>query len=401
VGEASSRVDEQARALSRSLEQALTDAGGLWAAAAAERAADEARTGARLADALDLARSALRNGATDIGHARTHLLSTISGAEAEGFSVGEDGSVTAPSLPPVMTSPEQAAAAMEERNARQAVLNERAGALAGDIGAALGAVAVADAATADALAGIEIPQTLESAVEAYIERALTSKDLLAALGTAGGAVALGLTLKKAVGLFGRSRAFLDFLKASSAPITDYQTFLRNMGASDDALRAFMNGKANGGFARFLIGSRAAQLAGRAFLPLTVATGAMDAVTGGGYDGARGWATRGFGVAGAVGGGALLASSAGLIALGPVGVGIAGVAVLGYGAWTLGNYVYDHWDDITEFGGAALEWAGDRAGDAYEAASAATEWAGDRLSDAGEALEDLGSSAVSTLSFGLL
>ena len=312
VGEASTKVDEQARSLSRTLEQALTEARGYWAMAASERAAEEARTGARLADALDLARAALRTGATDIGHARTQLLDTIAGAEAEGFSVGEDGSVTAPTLPPVLTSPENGAAAAADRNAEQGRLNDRAGALAADIGAALTGVGTADAATGEALGGIDIPQTLESAVEAYIERAITSRDLLGALGTAGGAVALGLVLKKSVGLFGRSRSFLDFLRASSAPITDYQTFLRNMGASDDALRAFMNGKADGGLARFLIGSRAARIAGKVFLPLTVATGAFDAVTGGGYDGARGWATRGFGLAGAAGGGALLASSAGLI-----------------------------------------------------------------------------------------
>jgi hypothetical protein len=401
VGEASTQVDGQARALSRTLEQALTEARGYWAMAAAERAAEEARTGAKLADALDLARTALRTGATDIGHARSMLLDTIAGAESEGFTVGDDGSVTAPTLPPVMSSPENAAAAAADRNAHQAQLNDRAGALASDIGTALTGVGTADSATAEALGGIEFPQSLESAVDAYIERAVTSRDLLGALGTAGGAVTLGLVLKKSIGLFGRSKSFLDFLKASSAPITDYQTFLRDMGASDDALRAFMNGKADGGFARFLIGSRAARIAGKAFLPLTVVTGVMDTVTGGGYDGARGWATRGFGLAGAAGGGALLASSAGLIALGPVGVGIAGAAVLGYGAWTLGNYVYDHWDDIKEFGGAALEWTGDRLGDAYDAASTATEWAGDRLEDAGETLEDVGSSALDTVSFGLL
>jgi hypothetical protein len=401
LGEVSTTVDQEARALSRTLEEALTDAQGFWAMAATERAAEEARTGAQLADALDLARSALRTGATDIGHARTRLLDTIAGAEAEGFTVGEDGSVTAPTLPPVMTSPEDAAAAAADRSAAQGRLNDRAGALADDIGAALTGVGTADSATGEALGGIDFPQTLESAVEAYIERAIASRDLLGALGTSGGAVALGLALKKAVGLFGRSRSFLDFLKASSAPITDYETFLRNVGASDDAFRAFMNGKATGGLARFLIGTRAAQLAGRAFVPLTVITGAADAFTGGGYEGARGWATQGFGVAGAVGGSALLASSAGLIALGPVGLGIAGAAVLGYGAWSLGNYVYDHWDDITEFGGAALDWTGDRLGDVSDAASAATEWAGDRLEDAGDTLKDVGSSALDTVSFGLL
>jgi hypothetical protein len=150
-----------------------------------------------------------------------------------------------------------------------------------------------------------------------------------------------------------------------------------------------------------MGSKAAKIAGKAFLPLTVATGLLDAATGGGYDGARGWATRGFGLAGAAGGGALLASSAGLLALGPVGAGIAGAAVLGYGVWTLGNAVYDNWDNITEFGGKALDWTGDRLADAGEGISKATDWAGDRLSDAGEGLKDIGKGAVKTLSFGLL
>lgn len=402
VGEASTAVDREAKAISRSLEDALTDAGGQWAVAARDRAAHEARTGAQLADALDLARAALRSGAADIGHARTRLLHTIAGAEGEGFRVGEDGAVTAPTLPPVMSSPEHAAAAAAARNSDQERLNDRAGVLAADIGEALGAVAAADSGTARALGGVDIPQTLESAVDAYLDRAWQTRDLLGALGAAGaGAVSLAALLKRSVGLFGRSKSFLDFLKASSAPITDYQTFLRNLDAGDDAIKAFVNGKADGGLARFLLGSRAAKLAGKAFLPLTFVTGAMDTFTGGGYDGARGWATRGFGLAGAAGAGTLMAASAGLVALGPVGWTVAGAAVLGYGAWSLGNYVYDHWDDITEFGGKALDWTGDRLGDVADAASAATDWAGDRLSDAGDALEDAGESALHTVSFGLL
>ena len=73
----------------------------------------------------------------------------------------------------------------------------------------------------------------------------------------------------------------------------------------------------------------------------------------------------------------------------------------YGAWTLGNYVYDHWDDITEFGGKALDWTGDRLDDVADAADAATDWAGDRLADAGNALEAAGRSAVHTVTLGLL
>lgn len=402
VGDASTAVDAEARSLARAVEDALSQAGGQWSDAARDRAADEARIGARLADALDTARQALGRGATDIGRARTALLDTITAAEADGFRVADNGSVRPPSLPPVLTSPDHAAAALASRNAEQKRLNERAQGIADDVSAALQVVAAADGDTARSLSDIRFPQTLESAVDAYLDRAWRTRDLLGALGAAGaGAVSLAALLKKSVGLFGRSRAFLDFLKSSTAPITDYETFLRNINASDDALKAFVNGKADGGLARFLIGSRAAKLAGRVFLPLTVATGALDAVTGGGYDGARGWATRGFGLAGAAGGGALLASSAGLIALGPVGAGIAGAAVLGYGAWALGNYVYDHWDDITEFGGRALDWTGDRLGDVAEGAGAAADWAGDRISDVGGALEDSGKSVLHTVSLGLL
>jgi hypothetical protein len=402
VGEASSAVDTQARSLARALETALTEAGGQWAAAARDRAADEARIGAQLADALDTARQALTRGATDIGHARNALLHSISAAEAEGFAVADNGSVTPPTLPPVLTSPDHAAAALASRNAEQKRLNDRAQAIAEDISTALQSVATADGTVARSLGDVDFPQTLESAVDAYLDRAWQTRDLLGSLGAAGaGAVSLAALLKRSVGLFGRSRSFLDFLKSSTAPITDYETFLRNINAGDDALKAFVNGTADGGLARFLIGSRAARLAGKAFLPLTVVTGTMDAVTGGGYDGARGWATRGFGLAGAAGGGALLAGSAGLVALGPVGVGIAGAAVLGYGAWTMGNYVDDHWDDITDFGGRALDWTGDRLGDAADAAGAAADWAGDRLSDAGDAVKDTGKSVLHTVSLGIL
>ena len=214
------------------------------------------------------------------------------------------------------------------------------------------------------------------------------------LGAGGGAVAAALAAKDSWKVISKSTALLRFLDHSSKPITDYDTFLRNMRTADAALAEFKAGKPNGGALRFLMGSRAAGIAGKAFLPLTVATGAMDAVTGGGYDGARGWATRGFGAAGAIGAGTLLASSAGLIALGPVGLGVAGAAVLGYGAWSAGNFIWDHREQIGEFVGDAASWTGDRLSDAKD-------WADDRLSDAGDAIQDVGKKAVSTLSFGLL
>jgi hypothetical protein len=236
--------------------------------------------------------------------------------------------------------------------------------------------------------------TVESAVRDYLERVGENRgDWLGALGGGAGAAAVALGLKDVWKVISKSGALLRFLNASTQPITDYATFLRNMGAADDALREFARGKANGGVLRFALGSRAATTLGRAFLPLTAATGAMDAVTGGDYDGARGWATRGFGAAGALGAGALLASSAGLVALGPVGLGIAGAAVIGYGAWSLGNFALDHREQIGHAVGTAAEWTGDRLSDA-------TEWAGTRLSDAGNAIENVGKKALSTVSFGL-
>lgn len=402
LGRASSVVDDQVDQLRRSLERMLEDAGGHWAQAAGERAAEEVRTGVRLADALDTARRVLRDGAGEIGAARTTLMAQMDAARGEGFVVDDDGRVTAPTLPPVMSAPDDAAVALASRDARQRSLDERAQQVADGISSGLASVAAADAATAQRLADVEIPQTLESAVEAYLERALASRDLLGALGAAGaGGAALALTLKNAARLFGKTSALAQFLRASAAPITDYGTFLRNLGAADDALDVFRRGPADGGLARFLVGTRAAGVLGKAFLPLTVVTGLADVVTGGGHDGARGWATRGFGVAGVAGAGTLVASSLGLVALGPVGAGIAGVAVLGYGLWTAGSLVHDHWDDITEFGGRAAGWVGDRWDDTTAAVDSATDWAGDRLADAGGALEDMGRSTVSTLSFGVL
>lgn len=402
LAQISEAMDVQVSRLRRSLERALEDADGRWSVSAAERASEEARTGARLAAAVDDAQSALRAGAADLGSARRVLLDRIDTARTAGFSVADDGAVTAPTLPPVVSAPEDAAAALAERNERQRLLNNQAIAIATEIASALAAVETTDALVASKLNDISVPQTLLSAVDAYLERAASTGDLLEALGKAGaGAAALALTLKNALQIFGKTSALASFLRASAAPITDYAALLRNFSAADDALNVFMRGQANGGFARFLMGSQAARLAGKAFLPLTIASGLFDGITGGGHDGARGWATRGFGLAGAAGAGTLIAASAGLVALGPVGVGIAAAAVIGYGAWTAGNFIYDHWDDIQDFGSAASDWVGDRLHDASDAVNSAKDWAGDRLSDAGGSIVDAGKTTVSTLSFGLL
>ena len=90
------------------------------------------------------------------------------------------------------------------------------------------------------------------------------------------------------------------------------------------------------------------------------------------------ATQAFGAAGAAGGVALLLGVAN-----PVGATIAGAAVLGYGAWTVGNMIYDHRAEIAE------------------SFNTAKDWAGERLSDAGDFVADQGKKVLSTVSFGLL
>ena len=412
VSRAATSVEQAADGTRSTMEDLQSTWDGDAAGAAADRAAEERRTGLALADALEQARGILDRGASDVGRARQRVLDVVADAEAEGFTVSNAGEVTPPTLPPVVSSPEGAAAAVEQRNGQQRQLNAQAQNLADDLSRALTAAAEADSSVASSLSGVSFPESLDSAAAAYLERLVTSGDPLGALGAVGaGGVALALSLKNLAKTGTKAKNLVDFFRASSAPITDYDAFVKNLRNADAALDTLRNGPANGGLMRFVSGSKAAKLAGRAFLPLTVLTGGIDAVTGGGYDGARGWGTRAAGAAGAVGAGALVASSAGLIALGPVGLGIAGAAVVGYGLWSAGNYVYDNWDDITEFTGRAADWVGDRAGDAYgavsEAAGDAKDWAADRLEEAGETVgdavdgaTDLGKKALSTASFGL-
>lgn len=390
---------EASRATVRRLTSVWT---GDAATAAADRVAKEVATGFELAEALAAARDVLDGGARDLGEARRSVLATVQAVEADGFRVGADGSVTPPSLPPVMYAPEDAERVLAEREAEARRLTADAQAHADRIGTGLRAVATVDERVATRLGEVDVPQSLRAAVDAYLRRVMENGDVLGALGAVGaGGVALAQTIQKLVGLSTRGSAFLQFLRASSAPITHYQAMLDSFRLADDALDRFRYGKADGGFLRAIIGSRAARLAGRAFLPLTVLTGAADAITGGGYDGARGWATRGFGLAGATGAGALLA--AGALGLGPVGIAIAGGAVLAYGAWSLGNLAWDNREAIGEFVTSAATGVRDAAVGAWnatgEALDDAKDWAGDKLSDAGDALSDAGKGLLDVVSFG--
>lgn len=97
------------------------------------------------------------------------------------------------------------------------------------------------------------------------------------------------------------------------------------------------------------------------------------------------------VAGVAAGGYMLATGAGLIAVTPVGAAfVLGVGVAA-GAWALGTYVYDHWDDITHGVDVATDWVADTAtrgwNEATSAVSGAVDDLGEGLSDFGGAVAD--------------
>ncbi|MFF1528007.1 hypothetical protein [Cellulomonas sp. NPDC058312] len=409
VGTAQEAVDAQVRAAKTAMTRLTDHWDGDAAQAAAQRMASEATTGFALADALESARTALSSGSTDLARAKSALLSTVDTATAGGFRVDADGRVTAPTLPPVMTAPGDPEGAGAKRDADQRALNDDAQVHADAIATALQDVATTDQRVADTLAAVEVPQTLQSAVDAYLQRAFASGDVIGAFGsvTAGG-IALAQVIKGVLKSASKGKAFLDFLKASSAPITHYAAMVENFAKADAALDVFKNGKAVNPLLARILGPGAAnamRVAGKAFLPLTVATGLVDAVTGGGYDGARGWATRGFGLAGAAGAGTLIAVGTGALALGPVGLAVAGGAVLAYGAWSLGNLVWDNREAIGDFfvsaGGAVKDVAVGAWNATTDAVSDAADWAGDQVDKAKDAVTDFGKGALDVLSFGLL
>lgn len=132
----------------------------------------------------------------------------------------------------------------------------------------------------------------------------------------------------------------------------------------EALKVFMQGAKDGGLLGKLGIPALGKLLGKAFLPLTAITGVVDVFTGGGYDGWRGWATRGFGLAGAAGAATLLIGGAALVASAPVTATVAAVAVAGYGLWSAGNYVYDNWGTIVDTGKRVIDQVGSTAGQVW-------------------------------------
>ena len=236
------------------------------------------------------------------------------------------------------------------------------------------------------LAGV--PDTTDPAAEAGAPGAERKREIFEALGIplgVLGALTAGMAGKKALTLLQKSGQLARYQRYATAPgATAFeQRFNQQMAAR--TLQQFRTGfpKAGAHLQRGALGtamrglgnSRAAQLAGKAFLPLTVVTGGVDAFTGGGYGGVRGGITRGLGAAGAIGATALMFT--------PVGATAAGAAVLAYGAWKVGNLVYDHRAEIAE------------------GFNAAKDWAGRTLSGIGDSVADSGKKVLSSVSFGLL
>ncbi|MFF1528199.1 hypothetical protein [Cellulomonas sp. NPDC058312] len=235
------------------------------------------------------------------------------------------------------------------------------------------------------------------------------------VGVPDGAVRLAQVGKDTVQLGSKARAYRQFVRSGFAPVAGRpRAALREGAKAAAALRRFcFGGEGSGVLARMRVPGAA--VVGRAFLPVTIYSGVSDALTGGGYSGGRGAATRALGAVGAAGATALLASSmaptlgAGALALGPVGLAVAGAAVLAYGAWSLGNLVWDHREAIGDFLGSAWSGIGDAAARARDvgvrAASAAVDWARDRIGSvtrrAADAVGDVAGGLLRVLSFGSL
>lgn len=146
----------------------------------------------------------------------------------------------------------------------------------------------------------------------------------------------------------------------------------------EALKVLMQGARDGGLLGKIGLPALGRLMGKAFLPLTALSGAVDVFTGGGYDGWRGWATRGFGLAGAAGAATLLLGGAAMVASAPVTATVAAVAVTAYGLWSAGSYVVDHWSTIRDTASRVTHQVGETAGRVWSGVSsgydAAIGWA---------------------------
>jgi uncharacterized protein YukE len=183
--------------------------------------------------------------------------------------------------------------------------------------------------------------------------------------------ALWSTVKKPLNAFTKAKALLAFVNAiRAAGLPAAATSVKVA----EALRVLTHGSAPGWLATKLGLGGVMRTAGKAFLPITLATGLWDGITGGNQEGWHKVATHGFGLAGAAGAGVLLASGAGLIAAAPVTLAVAGGAVVAYGAWSAYTTVRDNWGTITDRVGRVTSAIGDSATRAWQGVSSGYEQA---------------------------
>ena len=172
-------------------------------------------------------------------------------------------------------------------------------------------------------------------------------------------VVTGDAIRRIVSVGGRLGNLAKFFSALALPATGFAALTRAE-RFIEAGRAFIHGTSSNPLLK---------LASRIALPLTVVSAIGDVWTGGGYQGGRKWATRGFALAGGTGAVVLIAGGIGAVVTAPITATVAAVAVTAYALWTAGNYVYDNREAIGRAASVFGGWVSDRWDDATAAASA--------------------------------
>lgn len=319
-----------------------------WTGQAGEAALRKLEThrtrGRELAGSLDSASVALTIGARQIASARDTLQRVCDEASARGFTVCDDGSVVS-TRPIGAMDVARIARAHPNTDLDQAVkqVKEAADAEAGQIArtvkAQLEAAAQADRALAEALSSLRIPQELQSPIGGRKMRRTLLDDLYNKTDT----------LRKGQKFGTKLAAFRDFISAARK-----HGLKGNAGKEAASALASAFGMASAEDVSIITKSAKVAGASKKVLPWVAAlSGAKDAITGGGYRGTRGTVTRVLGAAGTVGTAVTTAVSLGALACPPVGIAVAAGAATLYGAWSLGNALYDNHATISKFAAHAL------------------------------------------------
>lgn len=183
--------------------------------------------------------------------------------------------------------------------------------------------------------------------------------LLSLLGRLYDFVVTGDAIRRIVSVGGRLGNLAKFFSALALPAKGFVALTRAE-RFIEAGRAFIHGTSSNPLLK---------LASKVALPLTVVSAIGDVWTGGGYEGGRKWATRGFALAGGTGAVVLIAGGVGAVVTAPITATVAAAAVTAYALWTAGNYVYDNREAIGRAAGVFGGWVADRWDDVTTAAAA--------------------------------